>query len=99
MPSWILKERQIVSLFEHGFRSREIGARGYSDTSECGLQYKEDSARTGHLLPDRMPPSPPDTYRIGWHRQRQLAQVARRVHQCPSFVVGPTLLRRTKGGS
>jgi len=81
VPSWILKERLIVSLFDYGFKSREIGAR------------------EGHLLPDRMPPSPPDTYRIGWHRQRQLAQGARRVHQCPSFVVGPMSLRRTRGGS
>jgi len=99
VPSWILKERLIVSLFDYGFRSREIGAHDYSDTSECDPQCKEDSARTGHLLPDRMLPSPPDTYRIDSHRQHQLAQEARRVHQCPSSVIGPTSLRRTRDGS
>ena len=53
-------------------RSRETSVRDCSDTSECGLQCKEDSSRTGRLLPDRMLPSPPDTYRIGWHHRRQL---------------------------
>ena len=70
-------------------RSRETDVRGYSDTSEYDLQCKEDSARTGHLPPDRMLPSPPDTYRIDLRRQRLLAQVGRRERQCPSFVTGP----------
>lgn len=80
-------------------RSRETGARGYSDTSEYDLQCKEDSARTGRPLPDRMPPSPPDTYRIGWRHRLRRERAARMERQCPSFVTGPKSPRRTKGGS
>jgi len=50
---------------------------------------RETGVREGHLLLDRMPLFPLDTYRTGWHLRHQLGQVERMVRRCPFSVTVP----------